>query len=127
MSDGTVGVRQDVTPDRLIDNEVVNVGGQDVYRQRVKAYQGDTWTVTGPLTNAELRASAVPVTITGIAQDSSVQAVRDRLPAALDADGGLKVHLQNPDESGLTDAQLRASAVPVSGPLTDAQLRASAV
>lgn len=29
--------------------------------------------------------------------------------------------------SGLTDAQLRASAVPVSGPLTDTQLRASAV
>lgn len=28
---------------------------------------------------------------------------------------------------GLTDAQLRASPVPVSGPLTDAQLRASAV
>ena len=28
---------------------------------------------------------------------------------------------------GLTDAELRASAVPVSGPLTDAQLRASAV
>lgn len=29
--------------------------------------------------------------------------------------------------SGLTDAQLRASAVPVSGPLTDTQLRATAV
>jgi hypothetical protein len=29
--------------------------------------------------------------------------------------------------TGLTDAELRASAVPVSGPLTDAQLRASAV
>lgn len=30
-------------------------------------------------------------------------------------------------EGGLTDAELRASAVPVSGPLTDAQLRATAV
>ena len=29
--------------------------------------------------------------------------------------------------NGLTDAQLRASPVPVSGPLTDAQLRAAAV
>lgn len=61
------------------------------------------------------------------AATADVQAVRDRLPAALDADGGVKVHLQNADESGLTDVQLRASAVPVSGPVTDAQLRASAV
>lgn len=55
-----------------------------------------------------------------------------RLPAALDADGGLKSHIQNfPATQAvtgpLTDTQLRASAVPVSGPLTDAQLRASAV
>lgn len=47
--------------------------------------------VTGGLTDAELRASAIAVT------------------------------------GPLTDAELRASAVPVSGPLTDAQLRAAAV
>lgn len=47
--------------------------------------------VTGPLTDAQLRASNVPVS------------------------------------GPVTDTQLRASAVPVSGPLTDVQLRASAV
>ena len=36
MADGTVGVRQATNPDRLIDNEVLSVGGQTVYRQRVQ-------------------------------------------------------------------------------------------
>ena len=52
---------------------------------------GASLSVHGPLTDAQLRASAVPVT------------------------------------GGLTDTQLRATPVPVSGPLTDTQLRASAV
>lgn len=42
-----------------------------------------------------------------------LEQIRDRLP--------------NPLAQPLTDAQLRAAAVPVSGPLTDAQLRATAV
>jgi len=48
--------------------------------------------VTGPVTDAQLRATPVPVAT-----------------------------------DGLTDTQLRATAVPVSGPLTDAQLRATPV
>jgi hypothetical protein len=37
-SDGTVGVRQPTSPDRLIDNEVlVNAQNEPVYRQRVSA------------------------------------------------------------------------------------------
>lgn len=36
IADGTVGVRQAVSPDRLIDNEVLTVGAQTVYRQRVQ-------------------------------------------------------------------------------------------
>lgn len=51
--------------------------------------------VTGPLTDTQLRASAVDVNITGGAG------------------------------SGLTDTQLRATPVPVSGPATDTQLRAT--
>lgn len=47
-----------------------------------------------------------------------------RLPSALSGDR-LKVETQH--SQALTDAQLRVSAVPVSGPLTDAQLRASAL
>lgn len=53
----------------------------------------------GGLTDAELRAAAVPVSLSG------------------------SVAVTGP----LTDTQLRATAVPVSGPLTDAQLRAAAV
>jgi hypothetical protein len=63
--------------------------------------------VTGPLTDAQLRAAAVPVSAaalplpTGAAAEATLQAVRDRLPAA-------------PHAQPLTDAQLRAAAVPVS-------------
>lgn len=57
----------------------------------------DTVTVTGPLTDAQIRATALPVSGTVTATGP------------------------------VTDTQLRASAVPVSGPVTDAQLRASAV
>lgn len=36
MADGTVGVRQASSPDRLIDNETLVIGGDTVYRQRVQ-------------------------------------------------------------------------------------------
>lgn len=63
-----------------------------------------------PLTDAQLRASAVPVAGTFFQATQPVS-----IAATVTVSGPV------------TDAQLRASAVPVSGPLTDAQLRASAV
>lgn len=49
------------------------------------------------------------------ASKQGLEAVRDRLPAILDADGGVKVHLQNASSAaGLTNAELRAAAVPMS-------------
>ena len=111
--------------------------------------------VTGPLTDTQLRASAVPVA--GPLTDTQLRATPVPvttgliLPASLDADGGMKVHVQNPTSSvsvanfpasqpvtgPLTDTQLRAAAVPVSlatvpshavtGPLTNTELRASPV
>jgi hypothetical protein len=63
--------------------------------------------VTGPLTDTQLRASAVPVS--GPLTDTQLRA------SAVPVSGAL------------TDTQLRATALPVSGPLTDTQLRASAV
>ena len=76
------------------------------------------WLVTGPLTDVQLRATAVPVSY-----------------AALLTELQLKADLTEtqPVSGPLTDVQLRATAVPVSGtvtatgPLTDTQLRASAV
>ena len=42
MSDGTVAVQQASPGDRLIDNEVLTVDGQTVYRQRVSVeFPGD--------------------------------------------------------------------------------------
>lgn len=36
ISDGYVGVRQAASPDRLIDNEILTIAGETVYRQRVQ-------------------------------------------------------------------------------------------
>jgi hypothetical protein len=58
-----------------------------------------TQAVSGPLTDTQLRATAVPIS------------------------GTVSTGLTQP----LTDTQLRATAVPVSGPLTDAQIRATAL
>lgn len=72
----------------------------------------------GGLTDAQLRASAVPVTVptpvpvTGPLTDTQLRATPVPVSGTVTASGPL------------TDTQLRASAVPVSGPLTDAQLRA---
>lgn len=61
----------------------------------------------GPLTNDQLRASAVPVT--GPLTDAQLRS----LPV--------------PVSGALNNAELRATAVPVSGPATDAQIRATPI
>ncbi len=90
------------------------------------------------LTNAQLRASALPVGQSGVWNITNISgsialptgaataANQDAMKATLGAidtklGGTLTV------TGGLTDGQLRASALPVSGPLTDAQLRATTV
>lgn len=73
---------------------------------------GGTLGVTGPLTDAQIRATPLPVTgtvATGGLTDTQLRAA--------------PVPVSGP----LTDTQLRANPVPVSGPLTDAQLRATRV
>lgn len=67
-----------------------------------------TVAVSGPLTDAELRNTPVPVS-GGFLTDTQLRATA--------------VPVSGP----LTDTELRATAVPVSGPLTDVQLRATAV
>ncbi len=66
--------------------------------------------------------------------EALVAAVRDRLPATLHADGGVKTHAQNvpidyPDAATLAKVEqvraLLAAPLPVTGPLTDAQARAA--
>jgi hypothetical protein len=74
--------------------------------------------VSGPLTDAQLRASGVPVTGTFF---PATQPVSGPLTDTQLRASGVPV------TGPMTDAQMRASAVPVSGPITDAQLRASSV
>lgn len=77
-----------------------------------------TQPVSGPLTDTELRATPVPVS--GPLTDAQLRAVA--VPVS-----GTFYQATQPVSGPLTDTELRATAVPVSGPLTDAQLRASAV
>src|SRR4028118_726524 len=61
---------------------------------------------------------------------SAIDMMADRLPTTLDADGGLLVHLQNPEDiaggggagGGLTDDELRATPVPISSTQLPASL-----
>ena len=104
-----------------------------------------------PLTDAQLRVTAVPVSVASLPLPTDaatqttlalIKAKTDNLDVALStrtkpADAQHVIIDSMPaDESGLTDVQLRAVAVPVSGTvavsnhpanLTDAQLRATAV
>lgn len=89
------------------------------------------------LTDAQLRASPVSISAgalplpagaaTSARQDAEIAGLASIF--GILGDGTQHVRVDNfPSSSGgLTDAELRASPVPVSGPLTDAQLRASAV
>ena len=94
-----------------------------------------TVAVSGPLTDAQLRASAVPVSIstavpvTGPLTDAQLRANPVPVSGTVTANTGLS--------QPLTDTQLRATPVPISGtvaantgltqPLTDSQLRAANV
>ena len=100
--------------------------------------------VSGPLTDTELRASAVPVSMasaplpTGAATEATLSALNGKVTAvntgavvvassALPTGAATEATLVSIDAKVLTDTQLRATPVPVSGPLTDTQLRATAV
>jgi hypothetical protein len=118
-----------------VSGSVVSVTGSTV------AIAG-TVPVSGPLTDAQLRATAVPVSgtfwqatqpVSGPLTDTQLRAT------AVPVTGTVGVSGTVPVSGPLTDTQLRASAVPiagtvgvsgtvpVSGPLTDAQIRATAL
>ena len=75
-------------------------------------------------------AAADKLTMAGVVRKDAaatlVDADGDRTQLQVDATGLLRVVLPA-GGGGLTDAELRATPVPVSGPLTDAQLRAASV
>lgn len=101
-------------------------------------------TVTGPLTDAQLRATPVPISgsvTTGDLTDAQLRATPVPVSGTVVTGGLTDTQLRatpvpvsgTVTTSGLTDTQLRATPVPVSGtvtatgPLTDTQLRATPV
>lgn len=60
MSDAYVQIIPDSTG-KKIDNTLLTVGANQVYRQRVEVYSGETLPVSGPVTDAQIRATALPV------------------------------------------------------------------
>ena len=84
MANSFIQIHQDGTG-KKVDNSLLTISGQQVYRQRVEVYSGEDLPVFGPITDEELRAS--PLVVSG------------------SIDTGLS--------QGLTDAQLRAANVQV--------------
>jgi len=83
--------------------------------------------LTQPLTDTQLRATAVPISGTVTANTGLSQPLTDAQLRATAVPISGTVTANTGFTQPLTDAQLRATSVPVSGPLTDAQLRATAV
>jgi hypothetical protein len=83
------------------------VDGSGIQRVNTGLTQPTTPTDTQPVSGTVAVSNMIPAVETGLAKTADVQAVRDRLPAGLDADGGVKVHLQNPLQQGTrpTDTQ----------------------
>ena len=83
--------------------------------------------VSGPVTDAQMRATALPVS--GPLTDGQLRATAVPVSGTLALDAPTLAALENiqANTGGLTDGELRATALPVSGPLTDGQLRATAV
>lgn len=107
----------------------------------VKNDVGNPLSVIGPLTDAQLRATPVPVSGTVAVSNPGLTDTQLRatpVPVSgtvtitdgsgpVTVDGTVAVSGSVAVTGPLTDAQLRATAVPVSGPLTDTQLRATPV
>jgi hypothetical protein len=112
---------------QVIRDAAGNARGANVTAANALVVDGSAVTqpVSGPLTDTQLRAVAVPVsgtvTATGPLTDTQLRATPVSVSGTVTATGPL------------TDTQLRATPVPVSGtvtatgPLTDTQLRATAV
>jgi hypothetical protein len=96
-----------------VTGTVTTAGLTDAELRATPVPVSGTVTATGPLTDTELRATAVPVS--GPLTDTELRATAVPVSGTVTATGPL------------TDTELRATAVPVSGPLTDTELRATAV
>ena len=162
MADSTIGISEPLVPNKLLDSESVVVGLNTVERERVQI-AGDsatdiapvtaadgllvnlganndvtvtgTVTATGPLTDTELRATPVPVSLTSTTITGTVAVTQSGVWDEVginDSGNSITVDAVNLDIRDLTFAADKvdvsgSTAVGVTGPLTDAQLRATPV
>lgn len=82
---------------------------------------GNSITVDGPLTDAELRATAVPVSLASQPLPTGAATSANQLP------DGHNVTVDNAGGASAVNIQDGGNSITVDGPLTDADLRASAV
>jgi hypothetical protein len=162
VADSTIGISEPVSPNKLLDSESVTVGLNTVERERVQI-AGDsatdiapvtaadgllvnlganndvtvtgTVTATGPLTDTQLRATPVPVSLTSTTITGTVAVTQSGTWDEVginDSGNSITVDAINLDIRDLTFAADKvdvsgSTAVGVTGPLTDAQLRATPV
>lgn len=93
----------------------------------IKNDVGNPVLVSGPLTDAQLRATPVPISGTVTVTDGSGPLTVDGTVSITGTVGVTQSTSPWVVSGPLTDTQLRATSVPVSGPLTDVQLRATPV
>lgn len=130
---GAISAMQGATPVKIGKQHLVDVAGAATGVTGNPVIVGGTVAVTGTqtdaLTNTQLRASAVPVSGTVTASVSNFPATQ-AVSGSVNIGNSPTVSVSNfpaNQTNALTNAELRASAVPVSGPATNAELRASAL
>jgi hypothetical protein len=92
----------------------------------VQPMTGASWAVTGPLTDAQLRATAVPVSLTSTTITGTVAATQSG-SWTVGVSGSVAVTGTFWQATQPVSGTFWQATQPVSGPLTDAELRATAV
>lgn len=111
----------------MADSSILIKDASGLNRELAADLTGSVYTpknlVTGPLTDAELRAS--PVFVSGPLTDDLLRATP--VPVSGPVTNAELRATALPVSGPLRDSELRATPVPVSGPLTDSQMRANPV
>jgi len=74
MSNSFIQIHQDGSG-KKVDNSLLTIGGEQVYRQRTEVYAGEDLPVFGPVTDEELRAT--PLVVSGSVDTGLVQGLTD--------------------------------------------------
>lgn len=108
MSDGTVGIRQNTSPDRPIDCETVVIGGDTVYRQRVQAPAVETKLDTLNAKDFATQTTLASLNSKDFSTQATSQAISDRIGAlSSPASGSVNAQLATLQRSTDGDNEVR--------------------